>query len=1077
MSQLTVRLLGPPQVEVDGVSIEVDTRKAIALLAYLAVTGQVHRRSTLAVLLWPESDQTHARTALRRTLAALNKAIGKQWLEADRTTIGLNRELEASGQVWIDANRLQQLLKMCPAEHHMDGDACARCLPLLTEAATLYRGDFLQGFTLADSPGFDEWQFFQVEAMRQAMGSILARLAHCHQLQGNSKAAIDYARLWVALDTLHEPAQRRLMELYAWAGQRGAALRQYQECVRILEEELGIAPQPETTALYERIMQGDFERQASGPGQGANGAATGSPHNLPRQLTTFVGRDKELHEIHSLLDNPLCRLVSVVGPGGIGKTRLVLEVASARIEMYRHGVFFVPLGSISSPDFLVSTIADTLNYTFYGSGRGGEDPKTQLLNFLREKEMLLVLDNFEHLLDGAELLSEILETAPRLKFLITSQERLNLMEEWLVEIQGLRCPNGDRNEHCSAFELFVQRANQVHAGFSLSEEEKPFVGRICRLVGGMPLGIELASTWVRMLSCQEIAQQIEQSLDFLATSLRNVPDRHRSLRAVFERSWRLLPEQERSVFRKLSIFPGSFQADAATAVANASLPVLMALADKSLVRRTASGRYEVLPVLRQYAREKFQENPHPEVEEHHSDYYLSFLAKQEKGLKGQQQKETLVAIGAEIQNVRRAWRWAVANEKREAVQEALTTLFIFYETQGWFEEGAETFGSAVKHWTQQNESSQIREAVTGKLLAGQGAFHVRLANYDKGKALLEQGLEILRPLDAHRAVAFALNYLGMVAEASGTYSQARKLQGESLALYRASGDQWGTGNVLNALGNVSHMLREYEASQNYYQESLAIRRQIGDRRGVALCYHNLGNVTQVMGSYDEAKNLYQKSVDIKREIGDRRGIGYSLNNLGYMAYVTGAYTEARPYLEESLATLKEVGDRRGIGYALTNLGNVAYAQAEYEQAQTLYEEALDIFYEIGDRVGIAFVLEDLGNVARSLGLNQEAKQRYVESLAAARETRAAPIMLDALTGLATLQAIAGSLASALELLAVVRIHQATSLQTRERAERLFETWAAGVAPEVVASAQANGEQKTLEQVVTELLAEKDHSDF
>jgi DNA-binding SARP family transcriptional activator len=589
MASLKLFLLGTPYLEIGGEMIVIQRRKVMALLVYLAVKGEAQRRDTLAALLWPNSTTKLAHGSLRRTLSELRKVLGGDWVISNREMVGLNPNLD----LWLDVVQFQKGLADWSS-------ATPASLDFMNEAVRLYRDEFLTGFTLPDCPDFDEWQFFQAEGLRQTLATSLEQLSHLHCQQGEYEKAISHARRWLALDPLHEPAHWLLMVLYAQAGQQAAALRQYQLCVETLEAELGVPPADETTALYERIRVGDLRRAVREQGRGEDFATIGpspqflhSPaleqaqvaHNLPPQLTSFIGREEELAEILRLLcDDPDCRLLTLIGPGGIGKTRLALRAAEQALNTFSDGVYFVPLVGVSGPEFLVSTIADALNIFFSSEG----DPRGQLLSHLGEKEMLLVLDSFEHLLGGVGLLSEIVLTAPQVKLLVTSRTRLNLKEEWGFEVEGMRYPltdeaEGQALETYSAVQLFVERAHRVRTGFELLAEDVPAVLQICQLVAGMPLGIELAVFWLRMMPCQEIAHRIEQSLDFLTTSIHNVPERHRSLRAVFEHSWLLLSEDERTVFSRLSVFRGGFHSRAAGRVAGATLPLLSALVDRSLL--------------------------------------------------------------------------------------------------------------------------------------------------------------------------------------------------------------------------------------------------------------------------------------------------------------------------------------------------------------------------------------------------------------------------------------------------------------------------------------------------------------
>ena len=718
MSKLRLYLLGPPRFEYNDRSIEIGRRKAMAMVSYLAVTGQTHSRDALATLLWPDYDQTQARSALRRDLAALKKALPGDWLEADRETIGLKQDAD----IWLDTAQFRSLVEHCQTHDHSADELCPACLEPLTEAVELYHNDFLAGFTLRDSPDFDDWQFFQAEGLRRELASALERLVRGHSSQGEYEQAIPYARRWLALDSLHEPTHRELMKLYAWTGQQAAALRQYEECVRVLEEELGAPPEVETTELFEAIKakrlqlpttareQGNREVGAEKPSILPSPHPSRSPlpqHNLPPQPTPFVGRAAELADIRRRLENPTCRLLTLAGPGGIGKTRLSVEVAETVIEThldkanFAHGVYFVSLASIGSPDHLVPTVADALNFSFYND----VDQKVQLLEYLREKEMLLVLDNLDHLLGAADLVSDILTTAPAVKILITSREALNLQEEWFFPVEGLSIPDDEvigREELASleaygAVQLFMQSARRARPDFSL-EEAQDCVLRICRLVEGMPLGIELAAAWLKVFPCNKIAREIDQNLDFLTTSLRNVPARHRSMRAVFEHSWQLLTEREREVLGRLSVFRGGFRQTAAEQIAGATLMELAALVEKSLLRLNPAGRYQMHELLRQFGAEKLEASPQDkEATQHrHCEYFMRFLQQREETITGQRQKSVLDEIRGEVENVRTAWNWAVTHGQVEAINQGLETLYQFYWIRSRFQEGEEAFRQAVK---------------------------------------------------------------------------------------------------------------------------------------------------------------------------------------------------------------------------------------------------------------------------------------------------------------------------------------------------------------------------------------------
>lgn len=628
--------------------------------------------------------------------------------------------------------------------------------------------------------------------------------------------------------------------------------------------------------------------------------STAVGHNLPPQPTSFVGREEELIKIDSRLKDPACRLLTLVGVGGIGKTRLALQAALQATEekdrAFSHGVYFVSLAPLGSVDLLVSAIAGSLNLSFHDRAAA----KTQLLDYLRTKEMLLVLDNFEHLLEGAGLLVEILEYAPGVKLLITSRERLNLRWEWLLEVKGLAFPEDSQlaaMEDYSAIRLFLQSASRVLPDFS--GEERPFVIRICRFLGGMPLGIELAAAWTQVFSCQEIAQGIESNLDFLASSVRDIPERHRSLRAVFDHSWNLLSEEERWAFRRLSVFRGRFRKEAAGGVADASFPILLALARKSLLSRDLTGRYEVLEVVRQYAEEKLKEIPQERDRTHnlHCRYYAQFLSRREELLKGERLQEALEEIGQEIENVRAGWRWAVDHRNENEIDESLESLFTFYEVRSWFQEGEAMLGKAAEALGEVNaapgERGEKTGIILGRILARRGWLCQRLAHFEEAEDLLQKSLSTFRRLGTRKEMAFPLNALGVVVRKAGRCAEARQCHRESLAIYREIGDRQGIARSLRRLGVIAGMLQEHTEAKRLYQESLAVYEEIGHRRGVAGCLVNLGSIAGTLGEHMEAKRLYRESLAISREIGDQWGTANSLNSLGFAMCALEEYQEAK----------------------------------------------------------------------------------------------------------------------------------------------------------------------------------------
>jgi len=714
------------------------------------------------------------------------------------------------------------------------------------------------------------------------------------------------------------------------------------------------------------------------------------PHNLPPQPTPFVGREEELAEVAALLGDSRYRLVTLVGPGGMGKTRLALQAAAARIEKFAYGVFFVPLAAVSSPEFLAAAVADALDFSFYGR----QERETELVNYVREKEMLLVLDNFEHLVAGAGFLGTLLAEAPALQVLATSRERLNLRGERVFDVGGMSLPaprNGGRPGASDAVDLFAESARRLEPGFALTDEDRAAVIKICRLVGGMPLGIELAASWVKVLSLAVIAAEIEHNVDFLETMLKDVPARHRSLRSVFDYSWGLLGDDERRALRRLSVFRGGFSRGAAKEVAGATLPLLASLVNKSLVRRDYADRYEVLEVLRQYAGEKLAAAPADEehTRERHGAYYASFLAEREKALIGEGQKDALEALAREMENARAAWTWAVATGDAGALGKSAQSLFHFCDIRGWFREGEEAFRTAAARFAAAAPAPGAREPgeaeLVTELLARQGWFCARVYRYEDAEELLTRALGAARQFGIRREEAFALDCLGVVNHRLGDYQAAKQLHQESLAVFQECGDRFGQALAKEHLGNVAYRLGEYEEAERLYRQSLDIFEGLSYRRGIASSLSNLGDVAEVRGAYRKAKELCERSIAIQQEIDFPLGIAGSLGTLGAVARAAGEYREARRLFRESLSIQKEIGNRWGIAVAFEKLGDISQDLGEYAAAEKLYAESLAVREEIGDRRGVASSWQSLGNVAFTFGNYGDAREYFGRALAVRRE--------------------------------------------------------------------------------------------
>jgi predicted ATPase/DNA-binding SARP family transcriptional activator len=1120
MARLTISLFGTFEVALAGEPVTTfEYDKVRALLTYLAVeSDRPHRREALAGLLWPDQPERKARHSLSQTLFTLRRTIGDRrarpsFLDITAQTLQFNPLSDYE----LDVTQFSTLLAACQTHDHDQLAACESCLERLQQAIALYRGSLLEGFSLGDSPAFEEWLVLNRERYHRLAIGALGRLTDSYEARGLYEAALEYAWRQLELDPWRETTQRQLMRLLALSGQKEAALVQFDSCRKVLQTELGLEPSAETVALAETIRQGTLEAVGIGPHRPPVPDQTVfTPHNLPPQPTPFVGRDQELAQISAHLADPDCRLLTLVGPGGIGKTRLAVQAAAEliRTEAFPQGVCFVALAPVSSPEFIISAIADALNFSFFGR----EEPKVQLLNYLCDKKIVLILDNFEHLLTGVDLVSDMLDRNRNLKLLVTSRERLNLREEWLLDVRGLLFPAVDQLEHIpaetySAVQLFLRSAARLDADFALSAANEPHVVHICQLVEGMPLAVELAASWIRTLTCQQIAQEIEQGLGFLATSLRDVPERHRSMQAVFEHSWQLLSPAEKQLFRRMAVFRGGFRKSAAEQVTGATLSLLSALVDKSFLRRTRPGRYELHELLRQFAVEKLAELPDEEVkvQDRHCRYYMAFLEQREQALNGPAQKEVLAEIATEIENIRAAWRWAITHQKIEEIDKSVAGFFRFYFRRSWYQEGQETFRQAAIQLDQAvGLEENARRLLLGKLWARQGVCLNYLASFSEGMELLRQSLAILRQVGpaARAETAFALMFLGDAAFDNCEYSQAREWLRESLAICRETGDQWGLAFSLFMLDAVAYALGDYAEAKKLAQESLATFTQLGDQWGIAFAQNDVGLVAYFMGEYAEARQRLQESISVADENGDTWVLLCALNNLARVTLAVGDYSAAAELLQRhnaittefslgkssinlsllsqlariqgeyqqasqlgqaSLICAREVNIRRSIGRALCNLGTIAYLQGEYDEAEQLLKESLAIRREIGYRRGVAESLGHLGKVALAQAELEQAERYFYDALQMAMDVGAKAIALDILLGVALLLGKKAEYERAVELLALVLHHPSSEQENKDQAKGLLGKLEAKLPVLVAAAALASGQARSVDEVAAELL--------
>jgi predicted ATPase/DNA-binding XRE family transcriptional regulator len=798
----------------------------------------------------------------------------------------------------------------------------------------------------------------------------------------------------------------------------------------------------EERLVFVRVARGELsvDRLLSESKPVANPNVVPPKTNLPIFPTPLIGREHELEQLSQLLRDSYCRLLTLVGPGGIGKTRLAVETSSSMQDVFDHGVYFIPLASVGSINAVISTMANAIHFAFYGPS----DPKVQLLNYLREKQVLLIVDNVEHLLVGepdqetiAELLVEFLRQAAQVKLLITSRESLELQDEWVFNVEGLPVPDSiaaEGSAQNTSVELFLQRARRAHVGYTFTVQDYPSILRICQLLDGMPLGIELAAAWVRTLSCGEIAQQIENGLDFLSVTTRDLPTRHRSMRAVFDHSWKLLPEEEKQVLARLSVFRGGFRREAAEQIAGATLLMLSTLVTKSLVRRNGENRYDLHEVVRQFAAENLSKNIDEQIatQNRHSKYYLTSFGRADARMHSPAQREALAEWTAEMDNIRVAWNWAITQSEFGLIEETLRAFAMLYETRGLYQEGLDMLSRAIDRLEVLHGSSpadRTGQAALGHLLTNRALLTFRLGQHAEAQAMIERCLEILRPLNDTRLLVEPITYLGVVMSLTGDYARALDLVAEAR------------------------------------EKALAV----GDRVFAATSLSLHANFSRLTGQSGDQHARLQEAVAEWRAVGDPRFIAYGLNFLGQSALALGRFDEARKALEESVELNTSVGARWNLGHAFQGLGAVAQAQGEHRRAADLFLKAVDTFTELGGLFYIGQGLAQMGQSLFALGNDVEAERIWRESLRIAAEIRGIPVVLEALVGIASLRAKRGETQSALELLLIVLNHPACDQEIKNRASALQAELETQLTPAQIEATQVRAGEETFEAVVEDLL--------
>lgn len=1024
---LSLSLLGTPKLLRDGKVVSgFITRKAEALFYYLAVTERPHTRAALAALLWPEMLEQNARKNLRDVIASLRKLVGDHLLISHQTVA-----MDLTQSCWVDVAVLSKVLT----------DPRNVALDDLREALGLYHGEFLEGFYIVHATPFDEWARQKREEYHTLVLNGLHLLADRYLTAGEYDPGLTATRRLLLLDPWNEEAHRKQMILLALAGQRGAALAQYQTCVQILADELRVEPMAETTTLYRRIRDGepleallDLPTPAEARHRSGTGATAVAeqmvpapilPHNLPRQLTPLIGRVHESLVVYNKILDPAFPLVTVVGEGGVGKTRLALCVARAMVEgvppgqpeesvrrggrgahqpfhaagnggrsaLFVDGIWFVPLAGLSSDGNVADQIAEAIATVLNIDLTGGTQLKSQLIARIAGKQILLILDNFEQLGAGVGFLVELLQSCYHLKLLVTSRHRLNLQAEFVYRLEGLNAPDPVEDSdfsnqsllHFDSIQLFLERANRTSPGFALTPENQRHVLTICQFVEGLPLGIELAAALVEHHDVAVVAQQLTTNYAFLAANLADLAPRHRSMSRVLAYSWQLLTTEEAQVLAQCAIFHGGFTLEAATAITGATLLQLESLVHQSLLRYADEARFALHELVQRFAAEQLDQMPAHKrtVMNRFYQYYLNLLHTNQNVLP--EQRQVAVALRLEFDNIRPAWLLAVAANDVTALAKGLDGLMLCCELMGRYKAG-ETLIRHARQWCEEQRTAVADEQpaihhLLARLRLAQGYLSFKLGNLGDAAVSFERALEEGRRRQDPFLLAEGQLRVMALWLVRGNYRAALAVGGEALQWAQQGSNSALEGAILTNMAIAHSRLGAYEPAHERFRQALELAQRPGVKEAEATVLLHWGELYEQAGNFAQALDCLQQALFLLRRLDKQTGIAMVLYRLGALLLSVSILDEARSYLEQALAILHRVSDRFYEEAVLTKLCSLFFRLGLYEKAEFYQEQALRLSTDAGHQAILAEALLYAGRLWAVRSQKRQAVDAFERALA------------------------------------------------------------------------------------------------
>lgn len=952
-------LFGAPTVQWGDEPHALSFERRSQLLVFLALKRVWVARAELAAMLWPDQQNNLAHANLRKALFRLRSFPWAKRVEANGNALRFD--------VATDVAAFEAALR----ERR------------LADAQALRRGDLLVGFDDRQNDVWSSWLGFERDRLRVAW-----RTAVDQRLSGDidPREAADLAASLLDEDALDEAALSACMTWLARIGQGARARQAYRGYTQRLMQELGLTPSAELKALHDSI----------GAASAHPAAITGA--RSVAQEDGFVGRAVELRRIAELMSQDECRLLTVSGPGGVGKTRLARRAMNELASKFADGTAFVALEDIATPGEIGGRLARELEVTLKGSS----EPLEQVVTFLRARQALLVLDNFEQLEAGASILERLLTDCPHLKLLVTSRARLALAGEWLFPLDGLPCPeieDQDRIEAFDAARLFVRAAQRFEPAFVPAAEAAAIVD-ICRQVEGLPLALELTASWTRVLSCAAIANELRLGTELLQTVDTARPPRHASIEVVFEHSWRLLSDVERTALAQLSVFRGGFSAEAASAVTLKPLPVLGALADRSLLRKDGTRTF-MHPLVQQLAALRLGDGQtRQEAERRHAHYFHSWMAHSRRATEAGE-RTALQWLDFEFENLRQAWLWSATHGTIDWLAKSALTLLYFCEHRGRFRDGL-----SLLRMTLASPRVGAEKPVWALLLSVASHFEFRLDQY----------------------------------------SDAEATASRTLTAARGRGDRDAKLQCLKVLGSCCVRLGRLNDAKRYFRQALRSAPESTHPHNAAAMYANLAVIEMNTGRYDEALRLVLQSLALHRRLGDVAGEAGSLSTLGSLYAAKRDYESAGTYFREGLA----ICDRHGLvntqGVLLANLTEVAAKSNDLELAGSYAERALEIAQAAGNRGLVCWLKLQLVRIALRRGDLGTARAELAAAMAVALAIAQPALQLAGVICLAQILHAQGEPECAQYVMGSAAGHPATAAPAREEIRAQLMQWGLAADP-------------------------------